>query len=156
MKKQLFLSTMLFSFVFLSFSCKKDSIAQKEKVEPCQILKLGDVEYSLSPCVINTTMIQGEGDKEFTILLVPSKPTVNYGFSVRGYGEGFPTYGIMTIGSSSGGASGTVTLKIRINAKALSQRTYDGYLPIHVFLGSETGFDQNYLNLKVNVTVKNK
>lgn len=156
MKKQLFFSVMFLSFVFLSVSCKKDSIAQKEKVEPCQILAVGGVNYSLSPCTITTTMIHGEGDKEFTVLLIPNKPTASYGFSVRGYGEGFPTYGIMTIGASSGGASGTVTLKIRLSDKELSPKIYNGYLPIHVFLGSETGLDQNYLNLKVNVTVKNK
>ena len=152
MRTRAFFAILLMAVLSLA-SCKKDSDKPAEPVTTYPDLVLNGITYTLSPKNITVNMIHGQGDKYFTVLLIPSD-LVEYGFSVYGYGEGFPDYGIMS-DVSSGGAGGTVTIKIRINESALSPNTvYKGYLPIHVYLGSETGADHNFLKLALNVTVK--
>ncbi|MEI8249141.1 MAG: hypothetical protein WCG07_01445, partial [Candidatus Taylorbacteria bacterium] len=96
----------------------------------------------------------GHGDKAFEVLLHGSDL---YGFSVRGYGVGFPTYGIIP-DTASGGVMGDIMLRLHFNDNYLNPdgdkpKTYSGYIPIHVFQGSETGFDTNFVYLSVTLTV---
>ncbi|MCC7004303.1 peptidoglycan-binding protein [Candidatus Nomurabacteria bacterium] len=124
------------------------------KTPICPSILINGSTYSLDPCSVTLSMVDGQGDKTFTSKIVGSGL---YGFSVHGYGEGFPTYGIMS-SPSSGGAFGNTSLNFTLNDNYLSSnggssKTYSGYMPIHIFQGSETGNDNNYLNLKVNLTV---
>ena len=121
-----------------------------------QSLTIGGTTYTLSPCSVSETMIDGQGNKNFSTTITVSSGNPLFGYSVRGYGEGFPTYGI--VGAGSGGANGNTTLNLSFNDNYLSAngsqpKTYSGYLPIHIFQGSETGSDNNYLNLNLNLTV---
>ncbi len=119
----------------------------------CNTVTISGKTYKLSPCNLTATMVDGQGDKTFTTTIVA---TGSYGFSVYGYGNGFPTYGIL--GDSSGGAYGNQTLNFHfsdsiLNSDGISPKTYNGYLPIHIYQGSETGTDNNYLNFNINLTV---
>lgn len=121
----------------------------------CSVAVSG-VTYTLNPCSINLTMVDGQGNKNFTTTIIPSSTRPSYGYSVHGYGEGLPTYAIL--GASSGGAVGTTTIGLYFNDSVLSAngnqpQVYSGYLPIHVYQGSETGFDNIYLDLNVTLTV---
>jgi len=113
--------------------------------------------YTLSPCNINLIMTDGQGNKDFTTTVVSNGGSSStFGYSVHGYGVGFPTYGIL--GGTSGGAVGNTTLHLTFNDSYLSAngnqpQTYTGYLPIHIYQGSEASTDNNYLNLNVTVTV---
>ena len=124
------------------------------KTVPCYPnLTVNKVTYELRPCSINDTIVARQ-NKEFTFLIVTSTVNPSYGFSVYGYGHGFPDYGIIST-PSSGGSGGTETITIKFNGGALSPHTtYDGYLPIHIYEGSETGLDSNFLKLKVHLVVK--
>ncbi len=113
-----------------------------------QSVTINGTNYTLSPCSINMTMIDGQGDKNFTSSILG---TGVYGYSVRGYGVGFPTYGIIP-NTSSGGANGNANLSFTFKDSYLTPGTYTGYIPVHIFQGSE-GTDNNYLNLNVNLTV---
>ena len=110
--------------------------------------------YSLDPNAIVATMVHGKGNKDFAVTI---RGSGLYGFSVHGYGVGFPTYGIIA-DTASGGADGDFTLRLHFNDSYLmpdgdKPKTYSGYIPIHIFQGSETCFDTNYLNLSVTLTV---
>ena len=112
------------------------------------------VTYFLGTNSISATMVHGQGDKGFEVII---HGTGFYSFSVYGYGVGFPTYGIIA-DTASGGATGDFALKLHFNDKYLTpdgdkSKTYSGYLPIHIFQGSENGFDTNYFRLPVTVTV---
>ena len=136
--------------LILAVSCKKIA---PEKVDECYpSVVLNGVTYSLDPCTITETMTKGAGDKQFTVTIKTSSIATIYGFNVRGYGEGFPTYSIL--GGRSGGASGSTQLALYFSDNALAKGTYDGYLPINVYLGSGTGNDTNFLKLKIKLTVK--
>ncbi|MFA6295223.1 MAG: peptidoglycan-binding protein [Candidatus Paceibacterota bacterium] len=120
----------------------------------CSPITVDGKTYSLSPCNITATMVDGQGNKSFSATIVGSG---GYGFSTRGYGVGFPTYGIIA-NTASGGVGGSFPLSLYFNDKYLSAngdqpRTYTGYLPIHIFHGSETGYDNNFLYLGVTLTV---
>jgi hypothetical protein len=119
----------------------------------CTPITINGTTYSLSPCTITATMVDGSGNQNFSTTIMGSG---GYGYSVRGYGVGFPTYGIL--GASSGGASGNTAVNLYFNDAYLSAngnqaQTYTGYLPIHIFQGSETGNDNNFLNLGITLTV---
>ena len=121
-----------------------------------QSLTINGTTYSISPCSINMTMIDGQGDKSFSTTITAVGASPSFGYSTRGYGVGFPDYGIL--GGGSGGANGATTLNLQfkdsvLSADGKSPKTYSGYLPIHIFQGSETGFDNNFLNLNVSATV---
>lgn len=121
-----------------------------------QGVTINGITYTLSPCSISTSMTDGQGDKNFTATIIASTANSSFGYSTRGYGVGFPTYGIL--GGGSGGAAGNTSLNLHFSDKVLSSdgsqpHTYSGYLPIHIFQGSETGNDNNFLNLNVNLTV---
>jgi hypothetical protein len=115
---------------------------------------VNDVTYSLMTNQIVATMIDGSGDKYFTAS-IHGKGL--YGFTVYGYGEGFPTYGIIPE-TSSGGVIDNYTLRFYFNDGILNSndgkpKVYEGRIKIHVYQGSETGFDTNFLYLPVKVTV---
>ena len=115
---------------------------------------ISGITYSLGTNAIVATMVHGHGDKAFE---VPLHGSDLYGFSVRGYGVGFPTYGIIA-DTASGGVMGDINLKLHFNDSYLNPdgdkpKTYSGYIPIHVFQGSETGFDTNFVYLPVTLTV---
>lgn len=147
MKKVLIL---LWVFTLICLACK----TAKKRPTPCQTITLADgITYQLSPCFINDTLTAGAtGSKPFSFKIVPSSESASYGFSKHGYGVGFPTYAIL--GTSSGGASGTTEVSESFNREVLPKGTYVGYLPIHIYLGSETGRDTNFLRLKINLIVK--
>ncbi len=120
----------------------------------CTPITINGTTYSLSPCTITATMVHGQGNKSFSATIVGSG---SYGFSTRGYGVGFPTYGIIA-NTASGGAQGSFPLNLYFNDSYLTangnqSQTYTGYLPIHIFQGSETGNDNNFLNLGITLTV---
>ncbi|NMC51632.1 hypothetical protein GYA54_02805, partial [Candidatus Kuenenbacteria bacterium] len=120
----------------------------------CQIT-LDNTVYQLSPCEINTSMTDGAGDKEFSFKLDQVSSDRSYGFGVSGYGEGFPTNGIITT-PFSGGASGDVNFKAvlkdqYLNAENGQTKKYNGYLPIKVSYSS-FGIEKT-LKLMVNVDV---
>jgi peptidoglycan hydrolase-like protein with peptidoglycan-binding domain len=121
-----------------------------------QSLTINGTTYTISPCSINLSMTDGQGDKNFSTTITATGANTSFGYSTRGYGVGFPTYGIL--GGGSGGASGNTTLNLRfsdanLSANGTQSKIYTGYLPIHIFQGSETGNDNNFLNLNVNTTV---
>lgn len=110
--------------------------------------------YTLSPCSIDMSMVDGQGNQTFSTTIVPSDVNLGYGYGVMGYGVGFPNYGI--IGAGSGGASGNTKLEFTLNddyfsSDNLNPKTYSGYLPIYISHSSATG---SYLYLNVNLTVK--
>lgn len=122
-----------------------------------QVVTIDNAQYTISPCQINATMIDGRGDISFSANIIP-KNSSGYGFGVYGYGVGFPTYGVLTDGTASGGASGTTTLKFKftdqvLSANGASPKTYTGYLPIGIYHGSANGSQISYLNLNLNLTV---
>ncbi len=99
-------------------------------------------------------MIDGSGNKNFNVTVVPSDPNALYGVSFYGSGVGFPTYGIL--GTASGGARGTTTFSKYFNDSVLSadgtqSRVYSGCLPVHIFEGSEAGNNFAYFNLNLTV-----
>ena len=148
MKKMFFLS-----ILYGLFSCSVKKVTGIPPVTCYQSVTLNKVTYELRPCFISDTIATSQ-NKEFTFLIVPSTVNPSYGFSVYGYGHGFPDYGIIAT-PSSGGSRGTETIRIKFNGNALSPHTtYDGYLPIHIYEGSETGLDSNFLKLKVHLVVK--
>ncbi|MEY2664255.1 MAG: hypothetical protein RIT04_63 [Candidatus Parcubacteria bacterium] len=110
--------------------------------------------YSLSTNQVVASMVDGEGNKNFGVTV---RGNVPFGFSVHGYGNGFPTYGIIAE-TASGGVDGAFNIQLYFNDSYLSAdgdkpRVYSGHLPIHIYQGSETGFDTNFLYLKVVLTV---
>ena len=118
------------------------------------VITVNGTTYSLGTNAIIATMIHGQGDKAFE---VPLHGKGLYGFSVYGYGVNFPTYGIIP-DTASGGVLDNCTLRLHFNDSYLvpdgdKPRTYVGYIPIHVYQGSETGFDTNFLHLPVTLTV---
>lgn len=122
--------------------------------DKCSI-KINNVTYTLNPCSIDTFMNDTLGNKNFSTTIISSDGSSSYGFSVKGYGVGFPDYGIL--GASSGGARGNTPINLYFNDSYLSSdgpssKIYSGYLPIHIFQGSE-GSDNNYLQLKINLRV---
>lgn len=121
--------------------------------ETCPVINVDGVEYSLDPCSITMSMVDGKGDVGFYTTIIGSGL---YGFSRYGYGVGFPVYSVL--GISSGGATGNHDLNFYFKDGVLSSegdkpKVYEGYLPIHIYHGSETGFDNNFLNLKLKLTV---
>ena len=121
-----------------------------------QTLTIGGTTYTISPCSINLSMIDGQGDKNFSVTITATGANTSFGYSTLGYGVGFPTYGIL--GGGSGGVNGSTTLNLHLSDAYLSAdgnqpKSYVGYLPVHIFQGNETGSDGNFLNINVNATV---
>ncbi len=139
--------------MFFLISCLEDVTAEKPVNECYPNVILNGVTYSLDPCTINASMVKGGGDKPFSVKINTSTINPLYGFSVFGYGVGFPTYGI--IGTSSGGAQGSTTLDFEFKESVLEKGVYKGYLPIHIFNGSEMGGEDSthYLRLKIILKV---
>jgi hypothetical protein len=132
---------------------KEDQNINIDFSEKCK-LTMDNVSYYLSPCEINEEMIDGQGDKYFNFKIIGGP---SYNFAISGYGVGFPVYGIL--GESSGGASGDTTINPYFNdsylqANGNSEKIYQGYLPVRVYLSSATGSDENTLRLKIKLTVK--
>ena len=151
MKKTHMLVTMAIALAVLS------SLSGYGQKRHCPTTTVAGHTYTTDPCSITVTMIAGKDDKQFTFSIVPDN-FVNYGFSVYGYGFGFPTYSLMS-DVSSGGARGTQFITVKIKNKFLplsydgKKKVYKGYLPIHIYQGSETGLDTNFLKLPVTVTI---
>jgi hypothetical protein len=151
-------SVLFCSLFLISCSVPQSQKTQKSPQTPV-VAKLESVTvngaiYTLEPSVINFKMIETHGNKNFSATIHGKGP---YGFSVYGYGFGFPTYGIIP-DTSSGGVFDDFKLKFYFNDSVLhadgdKPHTYSGYIPIHVYQGSENGFDTNYLKLKINLTV---
>ena len=123
---------------------------------PCPSLTLEGVVYKVAPCLIEDTIREGDPDKSFEIILTESDRK-SYSYTVHGYGVGFPTYGIIC-NEASGGASWSTTIHGRFvnnifHADGKVPRVYSGYLPIHIYLESENGRDNNYIKLPVTLTV---
>jgi peptidoglycan hydrolase-like protein with peptidoglycan-binding domain len=119
----------------------------------CQPVTINGITYSLSPCPIAESMTDGQGNKSFSFTI---NGQGSYGFSVYGYGVGFPTYGILG-NEVSGGVIGNKTLNMYFNndylsSETASPKTYSGYLPIRIFQGS-AGPNDPYINLGITLTV---
>jgi len=118
---------------------------------PCPSITINGAMYSLEVCEIVVTMVSGQGDVAFTPTIMTTAPGT-YGFSVQAYGVGFPTYGIL--GISGGGANGNTKINMYFNDNILTPGTYNGYLPIHVYQGSETNLnDGNWLDYRIKLVV---
>lgn len=89
-----------------------------------------DSPIYLSPnsMVIKLDSAQGAVYRDFQIV-VPEKQL--YSFTIKGYGEGFPTYTIIT-NVSSGGAFGTQNVQMKISDKILGKGKYEGYMPVYL------------------------
>ena len=149
--------TVILMIALIVISCTKTITTKPvaKRADPCYPdVNLNGVTYSVSPCTINDTLIHGNGDKPFTVVIKTSTLNPLYGFSVFGYGVGFPTYGIT--GVSSGGAQGNTTLNLNFRDGVLKKGLYKGYLPIHIFNGSEMGGEDStrYLKVIINLIVK--
>ena len=140
-----------FAIVTIAISCTEQRYVQR-----CQTLTSTGVTYWLEPCFINETITEGGVDKEFTVTIKQNSSTYSaYGFSVYGYGVGFPTYGMLSM-PASGGASDDQILKMHFSTKCFvadckNPKVYKGYLPIKVFV-RETGLD-SILRLPITLVV---
>jgi hypothetical protein len=111
------------------------------------------VTYTLTPCNINMSMTDGQGDKTFSTTIVTNGASSNiYAFQVHGNGisSSLPIGGITTAGAYSGGGRGNQALDFKFNDSALSangskSQVYTGYLPIDV--------NGQYMYLNLNLTV---
>jgi hypothetical protein len=128
-----------------------------QKINDCSVVVDG-IRYTLDPCSINETITEGDADKHFKITVKQSKVTT-YGFTVYGYGEGLPTYGILT-DVSSGGNVGNLVMNAYFSnnvfkANGQSPKVYTGYLPIKIisFNGEKVS---KFLKLQTTLTVKPK
>ena len=156
MKKNLIAFTLFSFLVFVALPTQAKASANTTCGTNTSVTVAG-ITYTISPTSINETLSNGQGNKNFSAVITPSTAGASYGFSVYGYGIGFPTYGIIA-NTASGGAVGNTTLSFYFNNNYLSAnsnqyKAYSGCLPIHIFTGSETGYDTNYLYLPVNLIV---
>ncbi len=143
-------------FALLAFATTPSIAVYGQEKEGCPTIIVDGHRYTTDPCSIELTMIQGKEDKTFTFSIVPDE-FVSYSFSV--YDFGFPAGAILSNVSSSG-ARGTYFITVKVsNVKMLLEYTgkrkvYRGHLPIHIYKGSETGTDTNYLKLPLTITFK--
>lgn len=133
-------------------------ISMPQSVNACPTVTIDNATYRLDPCVMNLNLSDGSGNVYFYPKIVQTGQIRSYGFSVYGYGVGFPTYGILA-NTASGGAYGNQTLQIYLNDAYLNTNvtttTYSGYLPIRVYHQSGgVGAQELKLNLTVKVTPK--
>jgi cysteine-rich repeat protein len=133
--------------------CSNDCI--DESINGCQSVTFDEKTYYLDPCLLETTMIDGQGDKNFNIIIRQVGNASSYGFSTPGYGEGFPGYAIMGV---SGGAYGDQTIPMYfndgvLNANGSNPMFYTGYQPVNVYHGSATGWNQHELRFYIDLTV---
>lgn len=122
----------------------------------CPQININGVGYSIDPCYMNTSMTDGQGDKNFTVTIIPTNPQVTYGFNTYGYGEGLPTYGIL--GGESGAASGSHVFHLHFNDNVLSAdgsvaRVYGAHLPIKIYNASAGPATAQTLNLDFRLTI---
>ena len=149
---------LLIAVLALSIPCT-GAFAGKKKAK-CSTVTVDGHTYTTDPCSIEIEMVHGKGDKQFTFSIVPDD-FIHYGFSVHGYGFGFPTYGMIS-NVSSGGARGTQYITVNVHDQYLpldnngKTKKYSGYVPIHIYQGSETGRDTNFIKLPITITVKEK
>ncbi len=104
--------------------------------------------YKLEPCGIDTQMVNGEWNQNFSFTIIPSKEDASYSFSVYWYGEWFPTYGILWW-ASSGGARWNTQINKYFSDKSLTEPKYNWYLRILVRqnnIEKELRFNINLLN----------
>jgi S1-C subfamily serine protease len=111
--------------------------------------KLNGITYTLNPCSIDETMVISEGDTSFEYSIVPSDKSASYSYSVYGYGEWFPTYGILW--GTSWGASWVTKQNPYFNSTILKEWEYSGYLKIQV--NASNGAKARELRLKINLSV---
>jgi hypothetical protein len=124
--------------------------SQNTTSSSCSSVSINGTTYTLSPCSMNVTMSKSAGNKNFSTMIIPSA-SGSYGFSVYGYGNGFPNYGIIA-NTSSGDTSGKQELNMYFNASYLNIGTYTGYLPIKVYQSSESSSEKE-LDLSIDLTV---
>ena len=117
------------------------------------------IRYTTDVPNIVMTMRRGH-DTDVSFNVSPKAPVNHpYGFSVYGYGQNMPTYGVIS-NPASGGASGSQYLTLHLQSKYFPKKvtvgcsTYSGWLPIHIFHGSETGRDTNFIKLPITVMIK--
>jgi hypothetical protein len=133
------------------------ALAQAKGKEKKQVLTLNGNTYWLEPASIIDTIEAGGEDKFFDFKINQKTPEM-YGFTVIGYGKGFPLYALMPHEATSA-AKGQQIIHVKISNRELKgddtkPKTYTGYLPIHIYLGSDTGPDSvNCLRLPVTLVV---
>lgn len=121
--------------------------------DTCPTVTIDNSTYHLEPCSLTYDMVDGSGDQPFEFTIVQEGESAVYGFTVYGYGEGFPTYGIT--GVSSGGAQGNKTLALNfrdtyLNSEGNQPKVYSGYLPIQIYHGS---WSPDYEELQFTITL---
>lgn len=167
MKKTMF-AVILGLATLTMFSCKKDLLPEipEPPVVVCQIpvdsipepvdtinvpetiacdtVAVDELVVALDYCVRYDTVVYGE-EKGFEVSIIPSQSDVLYQFYTVGYGEGFPTYGIL--GGRSGGAVGIKKISsLKINTSVFpGPGEYSAILPIRV----KRNDVEKTLNLKI-------
>jgi hypothetical protein len=141
------------------FSANNVNAQKKVPHKAFTVLTVNDNDYWLEPSSINVEITEKDVDAEFSFT-IHQETTGLYGFSIHGYGVGFPTYAILA-NENSGGAKGNQVIHAKVTnavftADGTKSKKYTAYLPIHIYLGSETGRDSNFLKLPITITVKPK
>ncbi|MFA6601373.1 MAG: peptidoglycan-binding domain-containing protein, partial [Candidatus Paceibacterota bacterium] len=125
--------------------------------DSCPVIIIDGYRYSLNPCRISMEMIDGAGNKPFSITVNQvGGSEKSYGITRYGYGENLPMYSIL--GDSGVGAYGNQKINFYFNDSVLNSinsqiQSYTGRLPLHIFHSSERN-DQNYLYLGIDLKVK--
>ncbi len=117
-------------------------------IDYCKVTFEG-VEYLLDPCSINETMYLSDWDKSFQYSIVPSDTNTDYSYAVYGYGEWFPTYGILW--GTSGSSRWIESQNPYFSSKNLKEWMYNGYLKVKI--SWKNGASARELRLKINLNV---
>ena len=144
----------IFSAIIIALLASCASTKKMVKT-PCPKIILDSVTYTTFPCAVNVTVRKDE-QADINILVIPEK-LVSYAFTVYGYGEGMPVYGIIS-DEATGGAGGTITLHVHIRGKFFSldngkMQIYNGYLPIYIYHGETIRNGENCLKVPLKITV---
>lgn len=123
-------------------------------------ITVDSTKFTVDPGYIEATIYEGEKDKKFTFKIVPvtDMNLHSYGFTVFGYGNGFPTYGVLT-DIASGGASGIVYITGTFSSEVFKldkpdqPKVFMAKLPIRIYHGSASRFNQQFLYLPIKLTV---
>jgi hypothetical protein len=148
MIKSIFILCLSLLLIDNTFSKKESSKCKQNGIT------IDGTTYWLEPCSITDSMIKGKDNKPFAFTIMTTNPGGHYGFTVYGYGQGFPDYAILETGS--GGARGNTVINEYFNNEVFSARTYEGYLPILIYpnMDFSRADSTNTLKLKIKLIVK--
>lgn len=88
----------------------------------CTNSKIGDLRFSVEPCVYDFKFFDGYGNREFSYFIGPSKSGASYSYKIEVISDSLPK-GAITINNNSGTGSGTTEFKGIINDKLINTKT---------------------------------